>query len=1212
MKKLFTAIMVLGLLAFTAPDLKASHYRYGNMTWRVIQGRTVEITVTSAWRSGFIGSAWLNDNAGNSYTQISNQVVSNQNGVATRVQKFTTTYSSDGPFRVYWSSCCRIGGLANSGSSWYLFTTVDLRNNNENSPVSSLPPIVNVQDGLNTADFQIPSNDADGDALTYRLATFTEMGNGNQPPGFSISSTGEASLNTALGNYAPGQLYFAGVVVSDGHAEVMIDFLIRITQTSTPPVFDYGPTPANNTVYQVAPGQNVNFTVQARDNDPGGSINSLFVSGNPGGSSFPVAAGNPASSSFNWTPSAADFGTYVLNFTAQDNIGVQASTSVVIQVSLKPKFDVPPTPAQGTHLVSSTGQNINFTVQASDPDPNDLVQIISATGKDANGNAIPLYNGASFSTPTASGNPTTGTFNWTTQAGDWGHKHVIFTAEDGFGDRTKHEVSLLIDNDPAFTSTPVTSGVATQNYQYNVTATDPDLPFGDALSLYAFNLPSWLSFTDNGDGTGSLSGTPTLADAGTYQVEIEAQDIYHHHGNPSPRQSFTITVSACLVNAQPKNISIALDSAGQAYVSPADLDNGSSATCGIQFFSLSRYTFGCGDVGQNVAVDFVVTDVNGNVDSAVAYVSVSDQSAPTITCSPLTVQASDCLTPLNLNPPTVTDNCSYTGCFATDNLEGYASQSSLNQAEWIPWSANATVGQVSTDQAHTGKQSAKFTYGEDQIYLLGGKTSGRYDLSFHIYVPQGSGAYYNLQHFETPGIEWAHQVIFSANGNVQMQVAGQVINNPFPHDQWIEVRQSIDLDTKQTTLQIGNNPAVSYNFDSQPFTAAAGANEIGGINFYPVAAGDMFYIDDISFCSQGGSLQNSLTNSDDASGYYGVGTHQVTWTATDAAGNQSSCVQQVTVLPEPLVTTISSPVDSFGYNISCAGATDGSIDISVSEGCGPYSYAWSNGDTAQDLSGLGAGTYRLTITDAVGTTAQASITLSEPPAINATASASGFLSGPGVTGYTHYYGYSSPLSLNGAASGGVGSYQYAWSGAAIQQGANAATALVDPEVTTTYTLTVTDASGCVGVTQITVNVVDVTCGKKGDKVALCHNGKTICVSKNAVASHLAHANHKKWTCSLGPCTGSAKNEAEVLAQFDYHLFPNPTQGEFTLQVHSETATDARFLITDVQGRVIALKEETTAVGTAEYRFDLSAYAPGVYMLNVITPEQSFTERIVKR
>ncbi|MDI6034540.1 HYR domain-containing protein [Flavobacterium sp. LB2P84] len=550
MKKKLHIYLTLIFLVTLSSSVFASHYRSGAITWREVSPRVVEFTVTTSWRNDFVGEVYLDYGAAvTDIQETSNQIVSDVNGVATRVQKLVVTYPDLGPYTVSWSSCCRIDGLSGGGSSgnMVLSIIVDLTGGNKNSPVCSLPATVNLPIGSTAATFQVPANDLDGDVLSYRLATVAEL-NGNQPAGFSIdATTGLATVNTSLANYMAGQLYMAGIVVSDGKTSVFVDFLIAITQPSTPPEFLYGPTPVNASVIIVSPGQNVNFQVSAQDLDVGGSISNLYATGIPGGASFLNASGNPAISTFNWTPTSNDFGGYVLNFVAQDDVGVQVFSSVTIQVSLKPIFDVPPTPAAGVHNVYSPGQIISFPVQVSDPDPADVVRIVDVKGKDMMGQEIPLYSNASFSVlPSLAANPTDGVFNWATQGADWGNKYIYFWAEDSYGDRTRHEVNVLINTNPFFISTPPTAIVkVAEAYSYDVVANDADITYGDILDLHAIGMPTWLTFTDNGDGTAKLSGTPTLTDVGNFNFRVEAHDINHHDNiGGIPFQNISITVSA--------------------------------------------------------------------------------------------------------------------------------------------------------------------------------------------------------------------------------------------------------------------------------------------------------------------------------------------------------------------------------------------------------------------------------------------------------------------------------------------------------------------------------------------------------------------------------------------------------------------------------------------------------------------------------------------
>lgn len=96
-----------------------------------------------------------------------------------------------------------------------------------------------------------------------------------------------------------------------------------------------------------------------------------------------------------------------------------------------------------------------------------------------------------------------------------------------------------------------------------------------------------------------------------------------------------------------------------------------------------------------------------------------------------------------------------------------------------------------------------------------------------------------------------------------------------------------------------------------------------------------------------------------------------------------------------------------GYNISCHGLSNGSIDVTVVGGKAPYTYNWSNSALTEDLSGLAAGSYTLTVTDADGDHVTKSITLYEPDAL-------------GIMLDHLDYGEGYAISTNGGADGTIG------------------------------------------------------------------------------------------------------------------------------------------------------------------------------------------------
>ena len=116
--------------------------------------------------------------------------------------------------------------------------------------------------------------------------------------------------------------------------------------------------------------------------------------------------------------------------------------------------------------------------------------------------------------------------------------------------------------------------------------------------------------------------------------------------------------------------------------------------------------------------------------------------------------------------------------------------------------------------------------------------------------------------------------------------------------------------------------------------------------------------------------------------------------------------------------TYSLPIlSAITTNISCNGLSDGSIDLSVSGGLFPYTYVWSNGLFSQDISNLLAGNYTVSLTDALGQTANASYTITEP-----------FVVAPIYTVTNTSGAGMSNGSISVSVSGGTPAYTYYWIG----------------------------------------------------------------------------------------------------------------------------------------------------------------------------------------
>ncbi|MBS1624108.1 MAG: hypothetical protein JST83_08830 [Bacteroidetes bacterium] len=188
----------------------------------------------------------------------------------------------------------------------------------------------------------------------------------------------------------------------------------------------------------------------------------------------------------------------------------------------------------------------------------------------------------------------------------------------------------------------------------------------------------------------------------------------------------------------------------------------------------------------------------------------------------------------------------------------------------------------------------------------------------------------------------------------------------------------------------------------------------------------------VSYHWSDGSSSASISGTTGSTYYY--------VTATDANG--CTAVQNV------FTNSVSLQIDSANgssvtvVNAGCNGG-GGSITIHIRTGQAPYTWHWSGTNSTDSIaSGLSAGGYAVTVTDANGCTGSRSYYLYSNNSVYASAYGSNPTCGQ------------SDGTIQAYASGGVPPYIYSWSGTA-GTGSQASSL-----ASGTYTVTVTDQSGC--------------------------------------------------------------------------------------------------------------------------------------------------------
>ena len=124
---------------------------------------------------------------------------------------------------------------------------------------------------------------------------------------------------------------------------------------------------------------------------------------------------------------------------------------------------------------------------------------------------------------------------------DLGSYTIVINVSDQNGGSNSQEFQLTVNNvndQPQIVSTPTEEAQVGQTYRYDIEILDED--FGDSWDINIENLPTWLTLSNNEDGTAILTGVPSAANSGTYNILITITD----EAGAVTTQEFSIEVNS--------------------------------------------------------------------------------------------------------------------------------------------------------------------------------------------------------------------------------------------------------------------------------------------------------------------------------------------------------------------------------------------------------------------------------------------------------------------------------------------------------------------------------------------------------------------------------------------------------------------------------------------------------------------------------------------